>query len=133
MRRQYAIRAGTHLSLAGWLSGADVEARLLDADIYCTATLSEGCPNATMLALALGLPTVASATGAPLDFMAEATHVALAPPGDVGSFTQALRGAVQRTVERSWTIDRRAVNRMIEALSPDRETTAWRRVLCSVV
>ena len=77
----------------------DIESLLVSKDIYCSASLSEGCSNATMLALGLGMPVVSTATGALVDLASGCQHVAITTVPVVDEFTDALRRFARRTLE----------------------------------
>ncbi|MCX6303841.1 MAG: glycosyltransferase family 4 protein [Bacteroidetes bacterium] len=68
----------------------DVNPLLLDADYYCSATLSEGCSNSRITALALGIPVITTRSGEILDIEANLNNCSLAEPGDFESFYNAI-------------------------------------------
>ncbi len=115
-----------------WIPKSELEAHILDADIYCSASLFEGFSNANALALGLGIPIVGSATGALLDFASNLTHVALAPPGDVEQFRNQLRTMVQRTIDGTLEVSTGGVLDVIARLSPEREQANWRAIIREV-
>jgi glycosyltransferase involved in cell wall biosynthesis len=117
------------LSCRRWMPKSELEAHILDADIYCSASLFEGFGNATLLALALGIPIVASATGALIDFAPNLRHIALAPPGDVGQFRDELRTMVLRTMDGTLEVSTGGVRDVVEQLSPDKERGDWQAII----
>lgn len=120
------------LSLRKRVPKSELEAHILDADIYCSASLFEGFSNATMLAFALGIPIVSSATGALIDFSSNLSHVALAPPGDVEQFRDELRTMVLRTIDGTLEVSSGGVVDVVERLSPDRERDEWQAIIQGV-
>lgn len=115
-----------------WMPKSELEAHILDADIYCSASLFEGFSNATMLALALGIPVVSSATGAVIDFASDLRHVTLAPPGDVEQFRNQLRAMVLRTMDGTLEVNTRGVLDVVERLSPQKERDDWLAIIRAV-
>lgn len=120
------------LSFHKWIPKAELEAHILDADIYCSASLFEGFSNANMLALALGIPIVGSATGALIDFAANLKHVALVPPGSVEQFRDELRTMVLRTMDGTLEVSTRGVLDVVERLSPNKERDEWQALIRGV-
>lgn len=126
IRQQYVARYGGALSLLDTIPRHDVEELLLKADIFCSASISEGCANATMRALGLGIPIVSTATGALVDFAALFDHVVLAEPGDEEAFASVLRNSVQRALSGNLIVDLIKIEALVEQqLSYQREIVAW--------
>jgi glycosyltransferase involved in cell wall biosynthesis len=132
IRRSFLERYPGRLSFRERIPKSELEAHILDADIYCSASLSEGCSNATMLALALGIPIVSSATGALVDLALNLRHVALAPPGNVGQFRDALRMMVLQIMGGTLEVSTRGVLDVVERLSPNKERDDWQAIIRGV-
>ena len=132
VRKKYAAIFGPRVIFRDWIDRSDVEQFLLSADIYCSASLSEGCSNATMLALALGMPIASSATGALVDLGSSLDHVFLSTPGRVEEFTDSLRTAVDCILNNRLTVDKEKVNEIVRCLSRERERSAWLKVIREV-
>jgi glycosyltransferase involved in cell wall biosynthesis len=114
---------------AGMLKQEETEPFLLSGDVFCSASLSEGCSNVTMTALGLGMPIVSTGTGSLPDLAAELEHVRMTPPGDVEAFTDALRETVQSILDGTLHVDAGAVRRATAALDPEGEQRHWQEVL----
>jgi glycosyltransferase involved in cell wall biosynthesis len=125
IRQQYLGRYGERISFRDVIARQDVDSFLLSGDIFCSASISEGCANATMRALGLGLPIVSTATGALVDFQAGLDHVATVEPGNEDSFVEALRRCVDKVLSGTLTINIAQVEAVIERLSAEREANAW--------
>lgn len=129
IRQAYVAKYGAQMALRGLIDRSTIESFMLSGDIYCSASLSEGCSNALMLALGLGLPIVGTATGALLDFAADMNHVILVPPGDAAAFATALRQMTQRILAGEIEINHERLTQTIELLSSEREQAEWRRII----
>ncbi len=82
------------LQLGGHLPAEEVLLELGRADIYCSASLAEGCSLGTLNALVAGIPIVATRCGA-LPEMAEGLeHVFLSHPADSNELKENLKRAV---------------------------------------
>jgi glycosyltransferase involved in cell wall biosynthesis len=125
IRQHYSTHYAGRISLCNMIARPDVEAFLLAGDVFCSASISEGCANSTMLALGLGMPIVSTATGALIDFTANLDHVATSEPGDEESFASVLRRSVQQVLRGTLVVDFAQVEAVLERLSQEREASAW--------
>ncbi|MBU1073803.1 glycosyltransferase [bacterium] len=91
------------VTVAGRLPHEEMVREMQQSDIFCLPTLSEGMPVATIEAMSVGLPVVASRTDGLPETIAEPTCGILVPPADVKALTDALVEALRR----QW--DRRAI------------------------
>ncbi len=81
--RAEALGVGGHVSLLGWVKGAD-KARLLDeATVYVLPSYNEGLPMSVLEAMAHGLPVVSTPVGGIPEAVRDGEEGFLVPPGDV--------------------------------------------------
>ncbi len=103
-----------HDRISRWL-------RTLDA--FVLPSVSEGCPNILMEAMATGVPCVATRTGAAEDLMQDRVSGLLVPWGD----SQSLAHAIAEIIDNpKWaaTMGSEAGKR-VQSFSPQREFKAW--------
>lgn len=132
VRELYSSRHPSRIRMNDMIGRGEMESFLLNGDIYCSASLSEGCSNATMLALGLGMPVVSTATGALVDLAAGLHHVRMVPPASVTALASALRNAVLGLLNGSLQVDRDLVCGIVKRLSPEREYSEWSRIFDEV-
>ncbi|MGC8657944.1 MAG: glycosyltransferase [Desulfomonilaceae bacterium] len=70
-----------HEEIPRWLSGLD---------IFVLPSITEGCPNILMEALAAGVPTVATRVGAVCELIEDGISGILTPPGDSAALAKAI-------------------------------------------
>lgn len=133
LRESYLARFGTLLMLGDYIDAAEMPAFLLGGDIYCLASLAEGCSQGRCGALAIGMPMVSTRCGELPDLAESVSHVRLAAPADQEGFTGTLRQACRDTLTGGIPIDTRRVDEWKQLFAPERERAAWiaavRRVL----
>jgi glycosyltransferase involved in cell wall biosynthesis len=79
---------GEHVELAGYRADAS---RLMPAfDVYCLASRFEGMPVSLLEAMALGLPSVATAVGGVAEVATDGADAVVVPPDDPASLGAAL-------------------------------------------
>lgn len=104
LERQAAeLGIADRVTVAGRLSHEDMIREMQRSDIYCLPTLSEGMPVATIEAMSVGLPVIASRVDGLPETILEPTCGILVPPSDVDALAAALTDALAR----NW--DRRAI------------------------
>ena len=128
IRQRFLKRYGGAISMEGQISTDAVEQFLLDGDIYCSASLSEGCSNATMLAVCLGMPVVSTATGALVDLAKELNHVDMVEAGSVMEVQNALRRIAKKLLAGSLEIDSGRLGKLSRRLSCEREKADWKNI-----
>lgn len=69
---------------------SDIPDLLSESDIFLFTSFSEGCPNALLEAMAVGLPCVAAASDAVLEIMTDQANGLLIPPGDADAISHAV-------------------------------------------
>jgi len=82
-----------HPDIALWMNAADC---------CCLPSLSEGCPNVVVEALACGIPVVATRVGGVPELLRNPACGIVVPPRD----PQALAEGLQRSLETQWDLDR---------------------------
>jgi glycosyltransferase involved in cell wall biosynthesis len=97
---------------------------LLTLDCFVMPSVSEGCPNILMEALAAGLPCVATRTGAAEDLILDGVSGRLTDWGDSGALSEAVR-EIMENPEKALSMGRAARSRM-ELFSAQRERDAWK-------
>lgn len=116
---------GDRIRFCGRIGEADVRAHLLGADVYCSATLGEGCSLARSAAMVAGIPIVSTRCGELADLAAGSAHVRLAEPADADGFLEVLRGTCTDVLAGRVEIDTNAVERWRAYFRPEREQAQW--------
>lgn len=92
-----------HVTLAGWGTGAQVQAAIAQARIFALPSYAEGLPIVLMECLAVGRPVISSRiTGIP-ELVTEDCGW-LVPPGSITDLTQAIAAALTATPETLTTM-----------------------------
>jgi glycosyltransferase involved in cell wall biosynthesis len=99
---------------------------LRSLDIFVLPSVTEGCPNILMEAMACGVPCIATATGAVEDLMENGISGRVVPWGDSRSLADALKELMDHP-ERARSFGRAARKRM-EGFSRGREFLAWKDI-----
>jgi L-malate glycosyltransferase len=92
-------------------------------DVFVLPSLTEGCPNVLMEAMAAGVPCIATTTGANTVLIENGVSGLLIPWGDTAALSQALRRLLDGPV-LAREMGSAGRSRM-EAFSPEREKAAW--------
>ncbi len=111
-----------HDRLPAWLSGLDA---------FVLPSVSEGCPNVLMEAMAVGLPCVASQVGATEILVEDGLSGLLVPYGDSDSLTEAL-SRLRANPELAVSLGRAARERM-RLFSTELERREWTAVLSELL
>jgi len=108
--------------MSAWLSGLDV---------FALSSISEGCPNILMEALAVGVPCVATRVGAVEELVEDRVSGLLVPWGD----SEALAGALCELSGNPALAARlgRAGRERMRAFGPEREKLQWKSVWSDLV
>lgn len=106
-----------HGEMTGWLRTLDV---------FVLPSLTEGCPNILMEAMASGLPCVATRTGAADELMEDRVSGLLVPWGSSSALVEAME-TIMASPDLGASLGRAARSRM-ERFSRDAEREAWKRV-----
>ncbi len=105
-----ALGIGSNVTLAGNLAPIDVVTWLRAADVFGLATAREGCCNAVLEALAVGVPVVTTPVGDNAEFVAASRNGHLFAVDDVAAMASALSSSLTRG---QW--DREAIARALHA------------------
>lgn len=121
-----------HLKLEGRvllrepLPHAEVFRWLSDLDVFVLPSVSEGCPNILMEALATGVPTVATRTGANEELVTHHSSGLLVPIGDSEALAEAIRELLDNA-EQAQNFGAKARESM-KNFSSERERAAWQKL-----
>lgn len=88
------------VTVAGRLSHEDMVREMQQSDVYCLPTLSEGMPVATIEAMSVGLPVIASRVDGLPETIREPDCGILVPPSDKAALTAALADGLTRDWDR---------------------------------
>ena len=109
-----ANKAENYITLRG--KRKNVEEYLQEADIYVSASKTEGLPLSILEAMACGLPVVATAVGGTVDIVCDSTNGYIVPNEDVMKMEKALDdlilskekrdefGAASRRIAEEWSL-----------------------------
>ncbi|MFH1057519.1 MAG: glycosyltransferase [Pseudomonadota bacterium] len=108
---------GSHAQVLDWLRGLDA---------FALPSLSEGCPNILMEAMACGLPCVAARVGACPELIADGVSGLLVPRGDSAALAAAL-GQI-RDDPAAAEVMGQAARQAMQGFSASAEGRDWRAV-----
>jgi len=128
-RKSLLDRFPKNFDFRGQVSQTEARRLLLEADAYCSASLSEGCSNATLKALVHGLPIVSTNVGILPDLAGGLDHVLVSDPVDFEQFVANLRTMVTRLLSKGVSVSRDQISLFANRLSPAVEASAWHRVI----
>ena len=129
LRREAAALGLTDVvRFAGARSHEEIPLWLNAADVLCLPSVSEGCPNVVVEALACGTPVVASRVGGIPELVQDGVHGILVNPQDAASLAQGLKHALQHTWDRErlrasvagqgWAENAARLSAVLEASAP---------------
>jgi glycosyltransferase involved in cell wall biosynthesis len=119
------------VSFAGEVEPGDVGRHLAWADVYVSATLSDGSPSSLFEAMSVGLFPVVTDIRANRDWLKHGENAFLFPPGDAAACAAGLRYAIEHGAEHAAALDR-SQRRVAEELDRDRNLARLERLLASV-
>lgn len=105
-----ALGISASVKFAGNIPPAEVVNWLRAADVFALATAREGCCNAVLEALAVGVPVVTTPVGDNAEFVADGDNGYLFPVDDARALANSLRTSLARG---AW--DRRAISGRLHA------------------
>lgn len=115
-----------------YLSREQIRSMILDNDIYCSATIGEGCSNGSLLALNLGIPIVATRTGAIGEIVNGDPSVFLSEPSDIEKFKNNLRNAITKCLNKEIKIERN-IEEIRKLSSSKKEKFEWANIISDVL
>jgi glycosyltransferase involved in cell wall biosynthesis len=116
------------VELTGALTPRQVVRYLQAADAYVQPSRNEGLSNATMEAMATGLPVIATATGSQGELIVGGENGWMVPPRDPDALESALEDLAQRGDER-WTLGHRARSTIEERFDPRQQAATLAEIL----
>lgn len=125
LRRRVCEKLRDRIRFSGHVSPDEIAKYLSHSDLYCSATLAEGCSSARSAALCAGIPIVSTRSGEMRDIGEKMSHVLLVAPGDIDSFQDALSQFIHRINRRDMIVDRISVLKAREQFDLERERSAW--------
>jgi glycosyltransferase involved in cell wall biosynthesis len=128
-RREYFSAGISHF---GQMPLAFVWDQIQNCDIYCSATLSEGCSHARCAALCIGAPIVTTHTGEMPDVAIDHPTVHLARPASQESYTEHLRRMCDRCLSGQISDIAPHRERLRSHFSEKREKADWSTLLASI-
>lgn len=129
LRKDYSNRFRGDIDLQAYVDPPHLWDVMQASDIYCSATLGEGCSLARSSALCMGMPIVTTRCGEMPDVAADARHVWMAPPGDRDGYLEQLRSACHDALKKSIAVDPTQVQEWRTHFSPVRELELWCQLL----
>ena len=117
---------GKDVHLTGPVSHESVDAYLRCMDVFVIPSLSEGCPNVLLEAMAAARAVVATKTGAIPDMIRDGESGLLVDPGDASQIKEAVLYLLNHP-DKAEEMGRRASQRVGE-FSEEKEQVQWREV-----
>jgi glycosyltransferase involved in cell wall biosynthesis len=122
---------GKNLTLRDPIPHEEMPEWLRSLDAFVLSSVSEGCPNVLMEAMACGLPCVATRTGAVEELIEDRVSGLLVPWGDSRALARALAEIIDKP-DLAWPLGYAARVKMTE-FSGQRERRAWEQVYREVL
>ena len=112
-----------HPEMADWLRGLDC---------FVLPSVSEGCPNILLEAMACGLPCVSTRVGATPDLIEDGVSGLLVPAGDSAALALAL-GLMAENPGRAEALGAAARQRIARVFTPQAELAGWEGAIRSLL
>jgi predicted glycosyltransferase/glycosyltransferase involved in cell wall biosynthesis len=132
LKEQYGRSYPGLFDLQDYVPRSVVKSLLLESDIYCSASIGEGCSNGSLLALGLGLPIVSTDTGALAELAGNDPSIFLSAPGDVLSLEGNLSAAAKMCLEKRLAA-RKNVSQIQNKVSRQSESDEWLKIISEVL
>jgi len=127
IQNRYFSRFGSEgVHVTGAVPHESIGSYLRRMDVFVLPSLSEGCPNVLLEAMASARPIVATRTGAVPDMIRDGESGILVDPGDSSQLSKAILYMLDHP-DKALAMGQRASQRVSD-FSPDRERQAWRSV-----
>ncbi len=117
---------GEILTLRQAVPHEDMHDWLMSLDVFVLPSVSEGCPNILMEAMACGVPSVSTRVGAVSELMESGISGFIVPYGNADALREALESLLAMP-DRGDSLGKRARERMA-LFSPEREKDQWAKV-----
>ena len=111
----------SHVELTGWCSGAEVRAHLIQSRALVLPSFAEGLPVVIMEALALGRPVISTYIAGIPELVETGVNGWLVPPGSVDALADAMRLALNSSVQELAEMGNIGVERVAKFHSSDVE------------
>lgn len=121
------------IEIIDWLSPTEIIQRLLQSDIYCSATLGEGCATARLRALAIGIPIVTTDSGEIADFANNKNNVFISPPGAHKEYRDNLLQMISMVRSGQIRVSLPSVAKLRKQFQSDNELGAWKAFVGKVL
>jgi glycosyltransferase involved in cell wall biosynthesis len=103
------------------------------ADIFISASLSEGCSNSRILALCMGIPIITTDNGAIIDYPFPKTNVAFVPIGNPVMIARCIRGIFRNLSSGQGEMSCIEREQRLQYFSIERERKEWVTVINKVL
>ncbi len=133
LQNEYRERHPQEFSFPGRVTAEEVDSRLQQAHIYCSATLAEGCSISRIRALTSGIPIVTTRCGAIQDVAAGCGHVRLCPPGDWPELARQLEAMIEGIRARAVRPDQKCIEKWRRHFSTRRERQEWHTAISKIL
>lgn len=110
------------VEIIGWQPTQRIKELLLEAKVMVLPSFAEGLPIVIMEALALDCPVISTSIAAISELVIPGENGWLLPPGETQPLVNALREAIQLSVEESAALGQKGRKRVLEMHHPDRQT-----------
>jgi len=102
---------------------------IYDGDIYCSATLGEGCSNARIFSFCIGIPMVTTSVGEMAHLGKNSENVILVPPIEPNLFTNSLLTLIDRIQSDKMQIDSSIILARRNQFTENTEKYAWKNII----
>jgi predicted glycosyltransferase len=118
------------LTLLDYQAVGEIDHYLGDADIYCSATLGEGCSQGRTRALLTGMPVVTTLCGEVADIHERLTHCFTARCGDMAGYASALQAAYSTVCNTEQIVVPSVHEDVVTRFTEEEERRQWKEVIC---